>query len=336
MKNILYIGNNLGSKKTNLSGIQVLGELLEKEGNRVLFASSKTNKLLRLLDMIIAFFKYYRNIDFVFIDTYSTCNFYYALIISQLCRIFRVQYIPLLHGGNLPFRLKRDTIKSNLIFKNSYRNVTPSLYLKYAFENYGYSNLVFIPNTLEIKNYKLKQKKYTPIKLLWVRSFSEIYNPSMAVKVLKGLLDRGYQSELCMVGPDSDGSLKKVKKLAKQLQVEVTFTGKLSKQEWIKLSESYNIFINTTNFDNMPVSVIEAMALGLPIVSTNVGGMPYLIEDGVDGLLVEKDNVNAMVDAIINTVENEHSTFDRALNARKKVEAYDWEIIKHKWYEILK
>src|SRR5690606_31616955 len=97
---------------------------------------------------------------------------------------------------------------------------------------------------------------------------------------------RGYNASLCMVGPDTDGSLSQVKALAKQLKVSVKFTGKLTKSEWNQLSKEYNIFINTTNFDNMPVSVIEAMALGLPVVSTNVGGLPYLITDGVDGMLV--------------------------------------------------
>ena len=67
----------------------------------------------------------------------------------------------------------------------------------------------------------------------------------------------------------------------------MNFTGKLSKQEWRDLSKDYNVFINTTNFDNTPVSVIEAMALGIPVVSTNVGGLPFLITDKVDGVLVE-------------------------------------------------
>jgi len=79
-----------------------------------------------------------------------------------------------------------------------------------------------------------------------------------------------------MVGPDKDSSLGEAKDLAKQLGVaeSVTFTGVLPKAQWHQLSEKFDIFINTTNIDNMPVSIIEAMALGLPIVSTNAGGLP--------------------------------------------------------------
>ena len=243
--------------------------------------------------------------------------------------------MPILHGGSLPARLKAHPNMSGLVFSNSYRNVTPSLYLKHAFENHGYSNLVFIPNTILIKNYQPTQKSFKIIKLLWVRSFSKIYNPTMAIRVLKELIDAGYSAELCMVGPDSDGTLNGVKRLAKQLNVPVTFTGKLPKKKWIALAENYNIFINTTNFDNMPVSVIEAMALGLPVISTNVGGMPYLITDKVDGLLVRKNDIDAMVNAIIHIFENKDFAAVLTKNARRKVEQFDWQVVRHLWFNIL-
>jgi len=101
---------------------------------------------------------------------------------------------------------------------------------------------------------------------------------------------------LCMVGPDKDETLNKAKKLATTLNIRnsITFTGVLKKEDWHKLSNNYDIFINTTNVDNMPVSIIEAMALGFPIVSTNVGGLPYLIDNKIDGLLVTPNNEKAM------------------------------------------
>src|SRR5690606_41312383 len=91
-----------------------------------------------------------------------------------------------------------------------------------------------------------------------------------------------------------DGSLSAAKKYAKKHDLRVNFTGKLKKKEWIKLSAAYDIFINTSDIDNTPVSVIEAMALGLPVVSTNVGGIPYLIEEGKTGLLVAAKDPGGM------------------------------------------
>ena len=139
-----------------------------------------------------------------------------------------------------------------------------------------------------------------------------------------------------MVGPEVDGSLKRAEKLSEHLNVKTTFTGKLDKAMWRSLSDNFNIFINTTNFDNTPVSVIEAMALGLPVVSTNVGGMPYLIEDGITGLLVPPNNSEAMTKAIEKLISNPALAATISLNARKQVEAFDWDIVKHQWLKLLK
>ncbi|NND24795.1 MAG: glycosyltransferase family 4 protein [Flavobacteriaceae bacterium] len=335
MKNVLYIGNNLKTKSSNVSSIQVLGGFLEQEGFRMYYASSKANKLLRLFDMVLALIRYKKRIDYIIIDTYSTHNFYFALIISQICRLFKLRYIPNLNGGNLPARLTGNPKLSSLIFRNAYINVSPSYYLKDAFYQHGHKNVKYIPNSIKINNYKYKERSYDQIKLLWVRSFSQIYNPELAVRVQRKLIDLGFQTDLCMVGPDSDGSLNRVKSLAKKLKVDTIFTGKLTKKEWIALSEDYNIFINSTNFDNAPVSVIEAMALGLPIVSTNVGGLPYLIIDHVEGVLVEPNNLDGMVQAIINIVFDHKFTQTITSNARKKVEQFDWQVVKHAWFEVL-
>ncbi|RBP27177.1 glycosyltransferase involved in cell wall biosynthesis [Oceanihabitans sediminis] len=331
MKNVLYIGNNLRNQQSNTSSIQVLGALLEKEGFAMYYASSKQNKVLRLLDMARSCISLSDRVDVVFIDTYSTLNFYYAVVVSQLCRVLKLPYIPILHGGNLPSRLADSPFLSNLVFKHAYKTVSPSLYMVEAFKEAGYEGVKYIPNSIEIEKYAFKERDFSDVRMLWVRSFSEIYNPCLAVRVLKQLQDAGVSASLCMVGPDADGSLEAVQQLAKDLQVSVRFTGKLPKEEWISLSEDYNVFINTTNFDNMPVSVIEAMALGLPVVSTNVGGMPYLITDKKDGLLVAPEDAAAFVGAIQQLVAHPEASREMALAARKKVEAFDWEVVKEEW-----
>lgn len=335
MKSILYIGNNLKTKNSNVSSIQVLGGFLEQEGFKMYYASSKPNKVLRLFDMMYTLIRYKKKVDYVIIDTYSTHNFYFALVISQLCRVFRIKYIPNLNGGNLPARLKNHPKMSSLVFSNAFINVSPSYYLKDAFYQFGYKNVKYIPNTIEIKNYNFKLRSFEKIKLFWVRSFSQIYNPELAVRVQRKLIDLGFNAELCMVGPDSDGTLAKVKSLSKELKVDTVFTGKLSKAQWIQLSEHYNIFINTTNFDNAPVSVIEAMALGLPVVSTDVGGIPYLLADHLEGVLVEKNNLDGMVQAVLNIAFDRTFSDKLATNARKKVEQFDWQVVKHAWFDVL-
>ncbi|MFL0352428.1 glycosyltransferase family 4 protein [Xanthomarina sp. GH4-25] len=335
MKNVLYIGNKLNHKRSNVSSISVLGPMLEHEGFNMRYASVYPNKIRRMLDMLWCCFKYRKTTDVVLIDTYSTLNFYYALLVSQFCRFLGLKYVPSLNGGNLPMRLKKNPRLSRIIFKPAYKLISPSIYLKEAFEAHGYKKVVYIPNSLEMDQYSFQVKNLEEVKLLWVRSFSNIYNPTLAVKILKALQDEGLKASLCMVGPDSDGSLEDVIQLAKSLEVSVRITGKLPKKDWLALAKDYNIFINTTNFDNMPVSVIEAMALGLPVVSTNVGGLPFLLKHEKDSLLVPPDDVEAFVVAIKQLMNNPVASSAMAFNARKKVEQFDWELVKQQWFKLL-
>lgn len=336
MTQLLYIGNNLRNEQSNRSVMDTLGPLLEQEGYDVSYASSKSHKLMRLLDMLKSVLKYRNSVDVVLIDTYSTQNFYYAFFVSQLCRLLKLPYMPILHGGNLPERLKSSPNMSQLIFTHASCNICPSLYLKTAFEAEGYRNLIYIPNPIDIHQYPAVKRDFAAPKLLWVRSLSAIYNPFMAIHVLNDLQRKGVAAELCMVGPDTEGLMESLKALAKALGVTVTFTGKLSKPEWIALSKAYNVFINTTTIDNAPVSVIEAMALGLPVVSTNVGGMPYLIAHGTHGLLVPSDAVEAMVAAVISLFEQPEKRNQMIMNARALAETFDWEKVKFRWEEVLK
>lgn len=335
MKNLLYIGNNLNHRKSNPSSIRVLGPLLEQEGYRVFYASSKVSKVRRLLDMLWTCLRLRKQVEVVVIDTYSTQNFYYALAVSQLCRLLRLPYIPILHGGNLPSRLESSPKLCGLIFRHAKCCVSPSPYLQEVFRQAGYSQVQYIPNALVLENYPYHFKAVTDLKLLWVRSFARLYNPDLAVEVLSVLRQEGLPASLCMVGPDSDGSMGRVKALADGLGVEVTFTGKLTKNEWTALAKDCTVFINTTNFDNMPVSVIEAMALGLPVVSTNVGGLPYLIAHERDGLLVPPNKAEAFVHAIKRLARQPVFAESLAFNARKQVERFDWESVRLQWHEVL-
>ncbi|WP_142785593.1 glycosyltransferase family 4 protein [Changchengzhania lutea] len=336
MKKILYIGNQLSQKGKTATAIDTLGDLLIAEGFVVKRASNKKNRVLRLLDMLFSVLKFSNKTDLVLIDTYSTHNFYYAYFVSQLCRVLRLKYIPILHGGDLPQRIKKSPKLSRAIFSHAHIIVAPSLYTKSRFEALGYNNLICIPNAIEIKDYEYRKRIIDTPKLLWVRTFAKIYNPLLAIKILKDLKDKGLNAQLCMVGPEKDETLEDAKALAKSLDLDINFTGKLSKHEWIKLSKYYNIFINTTNVDNMPVSVIEAMALGLPIVSTNVGGLPYLIENDKDGILVNAEAIDEFLKAIDDLMNNPEKVKRISINARAKAESFQWNTIKHLWFEILR
>lgn len=308
---------------------------LRELGFDVDVVSNKRNKFFRLTDMIWTVFKNRNNATVVLIDTYSTLNFYYAVCVAALCRFYAIPYIPILHGGNLPERLAKSKKLSKTLFKKSRINISPSRYLKEQFEAQGFSNILHIPNSLELDHYPFLERKKIGYKLLWVRSFDKIYNPLLAVNVVEILLKRGKNVQLCMVGPDKDGSLSLCKQKVQEKNLPVEFTGLLPKETWISRASDFDVFINTTNFDNMPVSVMEAMALGLPVVSTLVGGIPFLIENHKTGILVPPNNAEKFVQAIIDVVENPSSTINRSRKARDEIEKMDWEKIKKSWQSLL-
>jgi len=334
-KNLLYIGNKLAVHGKNPTAVDELSTKLEAEGYGVVTASSKQNKIFRLLDMVYTTVQNRNRVDLVLIDTYSTQNYYYAVIIATLCRFFKLPYIPILHGGNLPNRLKKSKRLSKALFGKALMNVAPSKFMMSQFQSSGFQNITYIPNTLKIENYPFQIRTSITPKLLWVRSFSEIYNPLLALEIVEILKRKGIDASLCMMGPDKDGSMQRCKKISEELKLPIHFTGMMRKEEWITLSKDFDIFISTTNFDNMPVSVMEAMALGLPVISTNVGGMPFLIENGTDGILVPANAPESFVQAIEELCADPLRVQNITKNARAKMENLDWEKIKHKWIKLL-
>ncbi|MGV7105408.1 glycosyltransferase family 4 protein [Flavobacterium sp. U410] len=327
---LLYLGNKLSKHGLNATTVETLGKAFQSEGYDVVSVSEKKSFLFRILDMALACL-FQRNMAFVLIDTYSTKAFWYTVICSQICRLRNLRYIPILHGGNLPERLVKNPKLCRLVFSHAYRNAAPSNYLKNSFEEAGFTNVLYIPNSIEIDKYSFKKRTVFHPKLLWVRAFAEIYNPQMAVSVLHKISAVYPDALLTMVGPDKEGIQHEVERLAKDLNVKVQFTGKLTKEEWWKLSEDYDFFINTTHFDNTPVSVMEAMALGLCVVSTNVGGLPYLLEHERDSILVPDNEINEMAEKIVALMQKPFEAEQLTLNARSKAEQWDWRIIKEAW-----
>ena len=337
MIRVLYIGNHLSSKNAYPSVGESMSSVLLPEISLRL-VSSHRNKVLRILDMLLAVIRFGPSEQPVFIDVYSTTNFYYALLSASLCRILGIRYCCILHGGNLPDRLNRYPSLCRQLFGYAYKLISPSGYLQQAFIHAGYKGVQVIPNFIPIELYPFRLREQISPRLLWVRAFDATYNPTMAIRILVQLIKTHPDAQLCMVGPDKDGSMKVCQELAETLGVKdrVKFTGKLSKAEWVALAEGYDIFINTTNFDNTPVSVIEAMALGLPVVSTNVGGIPFLIDDGQTGLLTPPDDVVAFVHQIIYLLDNLQITSRLIHQGRTKVETFSWEMVRPLWLDAIR
>lgn len=336
-KRILYVGNKLSGHGLTPGVIETLGAQLEKAGYRVKYAGSFRNRVLRFLEMIFKTLTSGVRSDYILIDTYSTGAFWYAYATGMVARLTGTSYIPILHGGSLPERLKKSPGYCKALFGHAYMNVAVSGYLESVFSKAGFKTIT-IPNSINISDYCFRHRLSLQPKLLWVRSFSSIYNPKMAVDVLALLSVRHPDAGLCMVGPDKDGSLSGFESYAaaRGVRDRIRITGRLDKKTWTDLAGQYDFFINTTNVDNTPVSIIEAMALGLQVVSTNPGGIPWLLDNGKEAVLVNPGDAEKMTEAILNLMAYPEASAAMTLAARKKAEDFDDSHVINLWSGLLK
>tara|TARA_B100000315_G_C14412210_1_gene511523 strand:- start:26 stop:901 length:876 start_codon:yes stop_codon:yes gene_type:complete len=286
--------------------------------------------------MCIQYYKNLKKIKLVIIDTYSSNAYYFALFLAVLSKIHKKSYILVLSGGDLENRLHKSK-SFTFILKNSKYIISPSKYLYDIFNKYNH-NTEYIPNYLDLDLYAYKKRTSIDPKILWVRSIHKIYNPTMPVLVIKEIIKKYPKVKLCMIGPQKDDSIIEVKKIIKENKLEenIILTGKLEKKEWIKLSEEYDVFINTTNYDNHPVTLLESMALGLPIVSTNVGGIPNLLTHNFTAKLVKPNDISSMASNILQYLSDDEKRINIASNARNMIENnFNRDTIINKWYQLI-
>ncbi len=332
---ILYFGNILSSTGNNPSFIELLVPKLQTF-YPVVSASHQKNKVLRLLHMIGVLIRNQSKTKMVLIDTYSYQGFYFAWIIGTLSRVLNKPYIPIIRGGDFINRIAKSAGITSSFLRNAAHVVAPSQYMYEALRKKGV-DVIFIPNFIEVSEYVFKARTKLLPRMLWVRSFHKIYNPELAIDVVAQLKSKYPSVHLTMIGPDKDGSLDRCRQLAKNkvLETNITFTGKLSKPEIRSLAFEHDIFMNTTTIDNHPVSVIEAMALGLVVITTDVGGIPFLVTHEQEGVLVPSHDAPAFVKAIESVLNNADRAHQFQTQARTKVEQYDWSIVKTHWINLL-
>ena len=342
---VVYLGTATQNHQNNTPDTSSgLVSQLQLWGYSVILASSYQFAFTRLLHMIWVVLTRVNRHTQVLIDTYSTKNFYGALFLSWLIRFKSGQYLPILHGGNLPKRLNSKSKLSRRYFQKAKALVAPSDYLAEVARAQNWPVYV-IPNGLSLNDYpKSAPEPVTPPMsakpvLLWVRAFDRIYRPQLALNIFKALIQKYPEAELFMVGPDKDGSLTSCQEFAKNHNLKVHFTGKLPKKEWTQLASKASIFLNTSAIDNAPVSVVEAMALGLPVVSSAVGGLKYLIENEQTGFLIPEANEALMTADFVTAIEQllmqQYDLEGITRAARKKAELHDWSQVKPLWEDLL-
>jgi glycosyltransferase involved in cell wall biosynthesis len=240
--------------------------------------------------------------------------------------------------GNLPkFAARREELVRSLL-ASAVAVTTPSTYLMEHMRPYR-NDIQVLPNGISIGNYPYKLRRPGDCRLIWLRAFHEVYNPEMAVQALALLTQDFPEIHLTMIGPDKgDGSLERTRQEAERLGVtdHLTLLGAVRKEDIPGKLADGDIFVNTARIDNTPVSVLEAMASGLCVVSTCVGGIPYLVQAEREALLVPADDAKGMAEAVRRIIIEPDLSKRLSCNARRKAEQLDWSIILPCWDKLLR
>ncbi len=329
----LLVGNFLSATTGSRGVCEDLALRLKAAGWSIITTSSYPGRFIRLIDFLFTVWRHRKRYKVAQVDVYSGLSFIWAELVCLSLRVLHKPYILTLHGGNLPAFAKGSGQRVRRLLQSSSAVTAPSGYLLEQMHEYR-KDVILMPNPLDLATYSYRVRCHPVPNLIWLRAFHEIYNPSLAIRVVSLLIKHFPDVRLTMIGPDKgDGSLELARNLAMQLGVmdSVAFTGPIPKEttpHWLNRSD---ILLNTTSIDNTPVSILEAMASGLCIVSTNVGGIPYLLENGCDALLVRADDDEAMTKAVQAILTKEGLAERLSTNARRKVEQFDWPTVLPKW-----
>jgi len=329
---VLMVGNFLSKTGGRRFVCEDLAERLRKAGWNVFVTSDRPDRVGRVLAMLTATWSRRDSYSVSQVDVYSGAAFLWAAAVSEVLRWLGKPLILSLHGGNLPQFARRwpRLVRRTLAAANVV--TAPSGYLVGEMKAYR-ASILLIPNPLDLEKYRREVRLHARPRLLWLRAFHSIYNPVLGPKVL-ALLARDRDATLTMVGPDKgDGSLQETLRTADRLGVaeRLRVIRGVPREEVSSLLAGADVFLNTTSVDNTPVSVMEAMASGLCVVSTDVGGLPHLIDQGRDGILVPPDDPEAMAAAVARVVDEPVLASRLSANARRKAEDWDWRVLLPKW-----
>jgi L-malate glycosyltransferase len=334
-KGVLLVGNF--SPTSNRVSVD-LGERLARSGWPVLTTSHRAGRAARVLDMLHCAWTRRHNYDLAQVDVYSWDAFLWAEAVCWLLRRAGKPYVLTLHGGSLPRFAGRWPGRVRRLLGSAAAVTAPSPYLLEHLRPYR-PDLCLLPNARDLEAYAARLRRNPRPRLVWLRRFCDFYNPMLAPRVVARLAPEFPEIHLTMVGPDGgDGSLQATRSAAAAARVagRIAFVGGVPQAEvpgWLGRGD---IFLNTTNVDNTPLSILEAMACGLCIVSTDVGGLPYLLTHEENALLVPPDDPEATAAAVRRLLVEPGLAERLSRNARAHAERFDWPVVLPQWESLLR
>jgi glycosyltransferase involved in cell wall biosynthesis len=313
----------------------LVAEKLRQSGSRIRVLGCAKSGWGRLLEITSYGLLLIPRYDVVLVDVFGHRAFVYESIGILWAHVTKRRAVVVLRNGRLREFIQRWQPWSGLVLSLPTEVLVPHEFLREQLSEIGLRVDGMIPNCIDLDNYKFKERSTLTPRFLYLRGTHPYYNAPMAVQVF-ALIQRKYpEAELTMAGKE-DTDLEQCRSLIDKMKLRnVNLLGLVPKTKIPSLADKHDIYIQTNRVDNMPVSVIEMWACGLPIVATNVGGVPYMVKNGDDGILVASGDCQAMADACIELLVNSDLARKLSINGRARAMELTWDHVRPMWQKTL-
>ena len=260
---------------------------------------------------------------------------YYAYLIAALPpmllgRVFGRPVLLNYHSGEALDHLERWPLSRWSMSALTDLIVVPSDYLVGIFARFGI-HAEAIVNFVDTDLYSYRERRHVHPRVFSNRNLEPMYNVACSINAFSRIQKLHPKASLVIAGDGSERRL--LEDLVAALGLSnVRFVGRISPLEMAALYDASDIYVNASNIDNMPLSIIEAFSAGLPVVSTNAGGIPVVVSHERNGLLVACENDVAIADAVLRYIDEPDFAFRIAAAARLEcVDRYVWARVREEW-----
>lgn len=309
--------------------VELLQRYLREEGHIADIFSSKGSFLWRL-GLFYHLWKVARNYDVLHIHCCSGWGFLPAVAGVSIGRKMGKHLVLTYHGGGgEQFFNKYPRLVRHYLLRTD-TNIVLSGFLGKVFDQHKLPYTI-IPNIIEFDEKQYRERTEISPRFICTRAHEPLYNIPCILRAFQTILTELPESSLTLVGGGSEHEL--LIKMAKEMGLKnVTFTGRVNNCEIYRHLNEADILLSSPTIDNMPVSLLEAMHAGLLVISSNVGGVPYMINDGKTGYLFPSDDSNALAELMIKAVRQPTESISLIHNAHQAVNAYRWENVRQQLY----
>jgi glycosyltransferase involved in cell wall biosynthesis len=246
-----------------------------------------------------------------------------------IARLFGKKVILNYRSGEAEDHLRTWPRTSVPIMKLADELIVPSQYLIDVFAKFGL-RATAVSNIIDPALFKFQERKPLLPIFLSNRNLYPLYNVACILRAFAKIQQRFPEARLIIAGDGSQRPM--LEDLARELKLQnVEFRGRVAPHKMHELNEEAHIFLNSSNIDNMPGSILESFATGMPVVSTSAGGIRCIITHEQTGLLVPRNDHDAMAAWAIRLLESPELASSIARNAYEECAGYKWDAVREKW-----